>query len=234
MHNSSPHEIAKFNSMASTWWDPNGPCEPLHKLNPIRLSYITKFTALEDKKILDIGCGGGILSESMAMMGAQVTGLDLAEDALTVAKLHWPQNTALTAPCYLNHSAESFAHSHPEQFDIITCMELMEHVPNPLSLIQSIALLLKPGGKLFCSTLNRSPASYLTAIIGAEYILAKLPKGTHDYQKFIRPNEFSALLRQSGLTLKDLTGVKYNLFTQNFNISSDLSVNYLLHATKAL
>jgi 2-polyprenyl-6-hydroxyphenyl methylase/3-demethylubiquinone-9 3-methyltransferase len=218
--------------MASTWWDPNGPCQPLHQLNPIRLSYINSKVSLEDKMVLDIGCGGGILTESLAIMGGQVTGLDLAEELLTVARLHWPQEAVIHSPSYVCESAENFADLHPETFDIITCMELIEHVPNPLQLIQAIARLLKPGGQLFCSTLNRTPSSYLTAIIGAEYILAKLPKGTHDYKKFLKPHEIAQLLRESGLTLNNLTGVKYNILTQSFSLSSSLSVNYLLHATK--
>ncbi len=234
MQNIDPTEITKFNQMAATWWDPNGPCEPLHKLNPIRLGYITSKVSLENKKVLDIGCGGGILTESLAIMGANVTGLDLAEDALTVARLHWPQEAVISAPTYVCDSAENYATLHPEQFDVITCMELIEHVPDPMQLIQAIATLLKPGGHLFCSTLNRTPASYLTAIIGAEYLLNKLPKGTHEYKKFIRPNEFGQLLRQSGLTLNNLSGVKYNVFTQDFSLSSSLSVNYLLHATKPI
>lgn len=232
MQNIDPSEISKFNQMAATWWDPSGPCEPLHKLNPIRLSYITSKISLEDKKVLDIGCGGGILTESLAIMGAQVTGLDLAEDALTVARLHWPQEAVIPAPHYISDSAENYATRFPEQFDVITCMELIEHVPDPMQLITAIATLLKPGGQLFCSTLNRTPNAYLTAIIGAEYLLNKLPKGTHEYKKFIRPNEFSHLLRQSGLNLRDLTGVKYNLFTRDFSLTPSLSVNYLLHANK--
>lgn len=232
MQNIDPSEVTKFNQMAASWWDPSGPCEPLHKLNPIRLSYITSKTELEDKKVLDIGCGGGILTESLAIMGADITGLDLAEDALTVARLHWPETAKIKSPTYICDSAENYAALYPGQFDVITCMELIEHVPEPLRLIQAIATLLKPGGKLFCSTLNRTPGAYMTAIIGAEYILNKLPKGTHEYKKFIRPNEFDQLLRQCDLKLNDLTGVQYNIFTQDFSLSSSLSVNYLLHATK--
>jgi 2-polyprenyl-6-hydroxyphenyl methylase/3-demethylubiquinone-9 3-methyltransferase len=233
LQNIDPTEIAKFNQMASTWWDPNGPCQPLHQLNPIRLSYITSKISLEDKITLDIGCGGGILTESLAIMGAQVTGLDLAEDLLTVARLHWPQEAVIPSPTYVCESAENFSALHPEKFDVITCMELIEHVPSPSQLIQAIAKLLKPGGHFFCSTLNRTPTSYLTAIIGAEYILAKLPKGTHDYKKFLKPHEITQLLREAGLTLNNLTGVKYNVLRQNFSLSPSLSVNYLLHATKS-
>lgn len=232
MQNIDPSEVSKFNQMAATWWDPSGPCEPLHKLNPVRLSYITSKTDLEDKKVLDIGCGGGILTESLAIMGAEVTGLDLAEDALTVARLHWPETAKIKSPTYVCESAENYAALYSGQFDVITCMELIEHVPEPLRLIQAISILLKPGGQLFCSTLNRTPSAYMTAIIGAEYVMNKLPKGTHEYKKFIRPNEFDQLLRQSDLKLNDLTGVQYNIFTQDFSLSSSLSVNYLLHATK--
>lgn len=232
VQNIDSSEIAKFNHMASTWWDPNGSCEPLHQLNPIRLSYITSKCSLEDKTVLDIGCGGGILTESLAIMGAKTTGLDLAEELLTVARLHWPEETVTESPKYVCSSAEDFAQLHPASFDIITCMELIEHVPDPLLLIQSIAQLLKPGGQFFCSTLNRNPVSYLTAIIGAEYVLGKLPKGTHDYKKFLKPSELDQLLRKAGLKLNNLTGVEYNILTKNFSLSSSLSVNYMLHATK--
>lgn len=231
--NTDPAEIAKFDAMAATWWDPNGPCKPLHEINPIRLAYILSKCSIEEKKVLDIGCGGGILTESLASLGAKVIGLDQSFEVIKVAKMHWQGGKHVPPPTYVQASAEEFASQHPKEFDVITCMELLEHVPDPNSLLHSIATLLSDDGKVILSTLNRTPKSYLYAILGAEYVLKMLPKGTHDYRHFIRPSELEAGLRQCGLKLIDLKGMSYNPFTKNYNLSKDISVNYLAVATKS-
>ena len=225
-------EIAKFNAMAKEWWDPKGNSRPLHELNPIRLQFITDRCSLNGKTVLDIGCGGGILSESLAKQGAIVTGIDAAEEMTTIAQEHASQQTI--SPTHLTYActtAEAYAEQHPSSFDIITCMELIEHVPNPALLMQSIAILLKPNGQLFLSTLNRTFKSYLLAIVGAEYCFNLLPKGTHDYQKFIRPAELDIFLKQAGLSLQELSGLSYNPLTHFAKLTQDVSVNFLAYAT---
>ncbi|MCD6038664.1 MAG: ubiG [Gammaproteobacteria bacterium] len=220
-------EIEKFSKLAADWWNPEGEMKTLHGINPLRLKYINEKISLKGKKVLDIGCGGGILSESMQTYGAEVTGIDLSEAALEIAKLHQEKNT--THVNYLLISAEEFATDHPHQFDVITCLELLEHVPDPTSIIHAAAKLVRPGGHLFFSTVNRNIKSYLFAIVGAEYLLKILPKNTHDFAKFIRPSELAEWSRQAGLLVNDITGMSYNPFTKEYKLSSDVSVNYLMY-----
>jgi len=224
-HNVDPNEVAKFEALASRWWDPNSEFKPLHDINPLRLDYIDSAIGLRGKKIIDVGCGGGILAESMAQHGAIVTGIDMGAAPLQVAKLH-KLESGLEVD-YQQSTAEAFAESHAEQFDAVTCMEMLEHVPEPASVIEACMRMVKPGGKLFFSTLNRNPKSYLFAIIGAEYVMNMLPKGTHDYAKFIRPSELDSWARQAGLEVRDISGMGYNPFTQRYSLGSDVSVNYL-------
>jgi len=225
-HNADPSEIAKFESLASRWWDPNSEFKPLHDINPLRLEYIdTNCGKLEDKKVIDVGCGGGILAESMAALGAQVTGIDLGEAPLSVAKLHGLES-GITVN-YQRISAEAMAIDHAGQYDVVTCMEMLEHVPDPASTIAACAQLVKPGGQVFFSTINRNPKSYLFAIIGAEYVLRLLPKGTHEFSKFIRPSELEGWARNAGLNMNDITGMSYNPLTQVYTLGKDLTVNYL-------
>ncbi len=227
-HNVDRGEVAKFEAMASRWWDTNGECKPLHDINPLRLNYIDeKSGGIAGKKVIDIGCGGGILSESMAQRGALVSGIDMSEPSIEVAKLHlYESNLAID---YQRTTAEAFAEQHPHSFDVVTCMELLEHVPDPASLIQACAKLVKPGGHIFFSTINRNPKAYLFAIVGAEYLLKMLPKGTHDFAKFIRPSELAAWARESGLTIHDITGLSYNPLNKHYSLGSDIDVNYMLH-----
>lgn len=228
--NADPQELDKFAQLASRWWDPEGELKTLHQINPLRLQYIKDHAGLNGKSVIDIGCGAGILTESMAKAGAKVTGIDLNDTLIDVAKLHL-QDTGAEAE-YLTISAEEIAKQRPQQYDVVTCLEMLEHVPDPASVIQACASLVKPDGHVFFSTLNRNPKSYLFAIIGAEYFLKILPKNTHDYSKFIRPSELGAWARESNLQPKDITGINYNPFTKSFRLSNDVSVNYLLHAQK--
>lgn len=228
--NYDPQEINKFNQIASEWWDPNGPFKPLHALNPCRLNFIKNHVELTGKTVLDVGCGGGILSESLAKAGAHVTGIDMAQDALQIAKDH--ANMLQLPINYQQTTAETFAEHHAQQYDIITCMELLEHVPQPESLIQACARMLKPQGHLFLSTLNRTPKAFALAIVGAEYIIRLIPRGTHKFSQFIRPSELEALGRQANLTLKQLSGMTYNPFTNQAQLQTDLSVNYLAYFRK--
>ncbi len=229
--NIDPQEVAKFDLVASRWWDPEGEFKPLHDINPLRLDYIDDRARLKDKRVADVGCGGGILAESMAARGATVTGVDMAEGALSVAKLHGLESGVSVN--YRHMTAETLAEQEPEGYDVVTCMELLEHVPDPASLIRACARLTKPGGRLFFSTLNRNPKSYLFAVVGAEYLLKMLPKGTHDYAKFIRPSELAHWLREAQLSLEDMTGLTYNPLTKHYRLNQqDVSVNYLVHAVK--
>ena len=231
--NVDPSEIAKFERMASRWWDPNGEFKPLHDLNPVRANYIDGHAKVAEKTLLDIGCGGGILSESMAQRGARVTGIDMGEGPLEVARLHALESNVDVN--YQHATAEEFAEQKPEQFDVVTCLEMLEHVPEPAETIAACAKLVKPGGHLFFSTINRNPKAYAMAILGAEYILKWLPKGTHEYKKFIRPSEMASWIRQANLDLKDISGLTYNPFTKQFKVNpNDVDVNYIVYATKPL
>jgi 2-polyprenyl-6-hydroxyphenyl methylase / 3-demethylubiquinone-9 3-methyltransferase len=223
-------EVSKFEDLASRWWDPHSEFKPLHEINPLRLSYIKDFSSLEGKEVLDVGCGGGILSESMAASGAKVTGIDMGEAPLQVARLHLLESGLEVN--YQRIPVEQLAEERPESFDLITCMEMLEHVPNPASIVSACAKLIKPGGHLFFSTINRNPKSYLFAILGAEYLLRLLPKGTHDYAKFIRPSELSGWIRESELDSLDITGLSYNPLTQHYRLGDDIDVNYMVATVK--
>jgi 2-polyprenyl-6-hydroxyphenyl methylase / 3-demethylubiquinone-9 3-methyltransferase len=230
MANVEAAEVNKFAELAHQWWDPQGVFKPLHQLNPLRLDYIDSRANLNGKQVLDVGCGGGILSESMARRGAEVVGIDMADKSLQVAQLH-----ALEAGVSVEYrciAVEALAGEKPQAFDVVTCMEMLEHVPDPLSVVRACAALVKPGGQLFFSTLNRNAKAYLMAVIGAEYLLNLLPKGTHDYSKFIKPSELASWLRQSGLELQHQTGVTYNPLNKQYSLTPDTSVNYMLHAIK--
>lgn len=223
-------EIAKFSAGAAHWWDLDGEFKPLHAINPLRLNYINERIPLANKSVIDIGCGGGILTESMAKLGAHVTGIDMSEAALNVAKLHQIESGAEVE--YLLMPAEDIAAKRSAQYDVVTCMEMLEHVPDPTAIIRACATLVKPGGHIFFSTLNRNLKSYLFAIIGAEYVLKLLPQNTHDFAKFIKPSELTEWARKAGLTVKDMMGIHYNVFTKEFSLGADVSVNYLVHAQK--
>ncbi len=227
--NVDAREIAKFEEIARKWWDKESDFKTLHDINPLRLSYITDRVDLSDKRVLDVGCGGGILSESMADLGAHVTGIDMGETPLSVAKLHLHESNLSID--YQQSTIEEIADSDIERFDVITCLEMLEHVPDPCSVISACKKLLKPGGHLFLSTINRNPRSYLFAVVGAEYLLKLLPQGTHDFAKFLKPSEISAWLRQQDLSLMDITGMTYNPFMGTFRLSGNVDVNYLVHAT---
>ena len=226
--NIDPAEVAKFDQTASRWWDPNSEYKPLHDINPLRLDYIDDRAALKGKRVVDIGCGGGILAESMAVRGAQVVGVDMAGTALSVARLHTLESGVSVD--YRQMTGEQLAETEPASFDVVTCMELLEHVPDPASLIAACARLVKPDGHVFFSTINRNPKSYLYAVLGAEYVLSMLPKGTHDFAKFIRPAELARWIRGAGLSLRELTGMSYNPINRHYYLGSDVSVNYLVHA----
>ena len=224
-------ELDKFSALASRWWDPNSEFKPLHAINPLRLEWIKRLIGgLHDKTVLDVGCGGGILAESMALAGGKVTGIDLADKSLKVAKLHGLESGVPVT--YRSTSAEELALEQPQTFDIVTCMEMLEHVPDPGSIVRACAALVKPGGWVFFSTLNRNPKSFLFAIVGAEYILQLLPRGTHSWRSFVRPSELAASARAHGLTTKELMGMGYNPFTQTYSLNQDTSVNYLMATRK--
>jgi 2-polyprenyl-6-hydroxyphenyl methylase/3-demethylubiquinone-9 3-methyltransferase len=227
--NADPLELEKFSQLAHRWWDPTSEFKPLHEINPLRLDHIDRLAGLGGKAVLDVGCGGGILAESMAARGAQVTGIDLAEKPLGVARLHLLESGRKVD--YRMISAEQLAQEAPHSFDIVTCMEMLEHVPDPASTVAACATLVKPGGHVFFATLNRNPKSYAFAIIGAEYVLKLLPRGTHEYAKFIKPSELAAMCRAAALTVGDITGMTYNPFTRTYALGRDTTVNYVLHAT---
>ncbi|MRD73772.1 bifunctional 2-polyprenyl-6-hydroxyphenol methylase/3-demethylubiquinol 3-O-methyltransferase UbiG [Rhodocyclus tenuis] len=230
MINADPSELDKFSQLAHRWWDPTSEFKPLHEINPLRLEWIDRLAALSGKKVLDIGCGGGILAEAMAGKGADVTGIDLSDKALGVARLH-----LLESGCkvdYRKTSAEELADAEAGTFDVVTCMEMLEHVPDPSSVVAACAALVKPGGHVFFSTINRNPKAYLFAVIGAEYVLKMLPKGTHEYAKFIKPSDLSRWAVSVGLPPDELIGMSYNLLTQRYSLGADTSVNYLMHTVR--
>lgn len=223
-------EVAKFEELASRWWDRGSEFKPLHDINPLRLDYIDNSAQIEGKQVIDVGCGGGILAESMAMRGAKVTGIDMGEAPLSVARLH--QLESGVEVDYRRITAEEIAAEQAGQFDVVTCMEMLEHVPDPASTIAACASLVKPGGHVFFSTINRNPKAYLFAVIGAEYILNMLPRGTHDYNKFITPAELDSWARDAGLQVSDMTGMSYNPLTKHYKLGRDLNVNYMAAYTR--
>jgi 2-polyprenyl-6-hydroxyphenyl methylase/3-demethylubiquinone-9 3-methyltransferase len=225
MENVDNLEISKFEALASRWWDPESEFKPLHDINPLRVNYISQKINLAEKQVLDIGCGGGILAEAMAHHGSKVTAIDKAEASLSVAKLHLLESKLDIS--YIDSTAEEFAADKPEQFDVVTCLEMLEHVPDPASVVAACQRMVKPGGLVFFSTINRNPKSYLFAIVGAEYILKLLPRGTHDYAKLIKPSELAAWARDNDLELQDQIGMGYNLFTKRYFLQQNLDVNYL-------
>jgi 2-polyprenyl-6-hydroxyphenyl methylase/3-demethylubiquinone-9 3-methyltransferase len=224
--NVDPAEISKFENLAHRWWDPEGEFRPLHDINPLRLKWITRHAELDGRSVLDVGCGGGILAEAMAQRGARVTGIDLSEKALRVAQLHLHQSQLSIQ--YVKTSVEECT----GEFDVVTCMELLEHVPEPASMVGACARLVRPGGQVFFSTINRNPKSYLFAVIGAEYVLGLLPKGTHDYLRFIKPSELARWTRAAGLRTDELIGMSYNPITRRYRLGSDCDVNYLVRCTR--
>jgi 2-polyprenyl-6-hydroxyphenyl methylase/3-demethylubiquinone-9 3-methyltransferase len=225
--NVDPQEIAKFSELAHRWWDPESEFRPLHQINPLRLDWIDQRASLRGKRVLDVGCGGGILSDAMARRGADVLGIDLSTKALRVASLHALEANTPSVR-YREVSAETLAAESPSEFDVVTCMEMLEHVPDPLSVVAACASLVRPGGWLFFSTINRNPKSFLFAIVGAEYVLKLLPKGTHEYAKFIKPSELAGYCREAGLDVNESCGLEYNPLTRRYWLSGDTSVNYML------
>lgn len=223
-------EVEKFNALAHRWWDPDSDFKPLHQINPLRANYIDTHTPVAGKKVLDVGCGGGILSEALAHRGAEVTGIDMSSEPLNVAKIHRLES-GLDID-YQQSTAEAWAEQHQGEYDIVACLEMLEHVPDPGAVIAACSTLLKPGGQVYFSTINRNPKSYLFAIIGAEYILQLLPKGIHDYAKFIKPSEMAAWARAANLQVQDIKGMSYNPLTTNYKINQDTRVNYLMSCQK--
>ena len=229
--NLDQEEVNKFDELASKWWDEEGDFKPLHQINPLRVNFIEERSFLKGKKILDVGCGGGILAEAMGQLGGEVTGIDASPNTIGIAKAH--SKSVNSGVIYIQKTIEEFITTNPdEKFDVITCLEMLEHVPSPLGVIQSCSSLLNDGGDIFFSTINRNPKSYLFAVIGAEYILNLLPKGTHDYEKFIKPSELAGWIRNSGLTTKETIGLSYNPITNNYWLGKDIQVNYMVHAKK--
>jgi len=225
--NFDPAELSKFNELASKWWDMSGEFKPLHDINPLRLQFINQRAPLAGKKVLDVGCGGGILTEAMAKLGAEVTGIDMGDKALNVAKLH-----RLESELDINYqliTAEEFAEQNPHQFDVVTCLEMLEHVPDPSSVITACKHLVKPDGDIFFSTINRNPKAFLFAVVGAEYLMNMLPHGTHSYAKFIKPSELNRWSLKANLELKDITGMHYNPITRLYSLGDGVDVNYLAH-----
>ena len=224
-------EVNKFDELAAKWWDKDGEFKPLHQINPLRVGFIKERSSLEGKKVLDVGCGGGILAEALNELGAIVTGIDASENTIGVAKTH--SKSIGSDVKYIQNTIEEFTSSYPdERFDVITCLEMLEHVPSPFEIIESFSNLLKEDGNIFFSTINRNPRSYLFAVIGAEYILNLLPKGTHDYEKFIKPSELAKWIRDAGLSSKETIGLSYNPITDNYWLGKDIQVNYMVHAKK--
>ncbi|HSC95264.1 MAG TPA: bifunctional 2-polyprenyl-6-hydroxyphenol methylase/3-demethylubiquinol 3-O-methyltransferase UbiG [Burkholderiales bacterium] len=231
MINVDPLELEKFSQLAHRWWDPGSEFKPLHDINPLRLDYIDGIAGLRGRRVLDVGCGGGILAEAMAARGARVTGIDLADKPLKVAQLHLLESGLEVE--YRLIAPEALAREAPSSFDVVTCMELLEHVPDPAATVQACADLARPASHIFFSTINRNLKSYLLAVVGAEYVLKLLPRGTHDYAKFIKPSELAGMCRRAGLAVARVTGMTYNPFTKVYSLGHDADVNYILHATKA-
>jgi len=231
MINVDPLELEKFSQLAHRWWDPGAEFKPLHDINPLRLDYIDGIAGLSGRRVLDVGCGGGILTEAMAARGARVTGIDLADKPLKVAQLHLLESGLEVE--YRLIAPEALAREAPGGFDIVTCMELLEHVPDPAATVQACADLVRPASHVFFSTINRNLKSYLLAVVGAEYVLKLLPRGTHDYAKFIKPSELAGMCRRAGLEVTRVTGMTYNPFTKGYSLGSDTDVNYIVHATKS-
>jgi 2-polyprenyl-6-hydroxyphenyl methylase/3-demethylubiquinone-9 3-methyltransferase len=229
--NADPQELAKFSQLAHRWWDPDSEFKPLHEINPLRLEWIDRHCALAGKRVLDVGCGGGILSESMAARGAEVTGIDLADKALKVAQLHLLESGRTVT--YRKIAVEELAREQPQHYDVVTCMEVLEHVPDPARQVRACADLLKPGGQAFFATINRNAKAFLLAIVGAEYVLRLLPRGTHEYEKLIKPSELARFCRDAGLSVSDLVGMTYNPFTKAYALGRDTDVNYILHAARS-
>jgi len=230
MTNADPHELQKFSELAHRWWDPEAEFKPLHDLNPIRLGWIDSHAQLAGKKVLDIGCGGGILTESMAQLGAQAKGIDLSSKALGVADLHSLESGVTVS--YEEIAAEALAEREPASYDVVTCMEMIEHVPDPAAIVAACMQLVKPGGKVFFSTLNRTPTAYLFAIIGAEYIAKMLPRGTHDYARFIKPSELAGFVRAAGLVAQEFKGISYQPLSRSFALTDNTRINYMLACTR--
>ncbi|MBD1551398.1 bifunctional 2-polyprenyl-6-hydroxyphenol methylase/3-demethylubiquinol 3-O-methyltransferase UbiG [Pseudomonas typographi] len=230
MSNVDQAEIAKFEALAHRWWDRESEFKPLHEINPLRVNWIDERASLAAKAVLDVGCGGGILSEAMAQRGARVTGIDMGEAPLAVAQLHRLESGVDVN--YRQITAEALAEEAPAQFDVVTCLEMLEHVPDPSSVIRACCTLVKPGGQVFFSTINRNPKAYLLAIVGAEYVLKMLPRGTHDFKKFIRPSELGAWSRAAGLAVKDMIGLTYNPLTKHYKLASDVDVNYMIQTVR--
>ncbi|TDO13859.1 MULTISPECIES: bifunctional 2-polyprenyl-6-hydroxyphenol methylase/3-demethylubiquinol 3-O-methyltransferase UbiG [Halomonas] len=224
-------EIAKFEALAERWWDPHGEFKPLHDINPLRLDFIDARAGLAGRRVLDVGCGGGILAEAMAHRGAEVTGIDLGEAPLAVARQH--ARTSRVSVEYRHVSVERMAEAHPGEFDVVTCLEMLEHVPDPASVVQACATLVKPAGQVFFSTLNRTPKAYALAVLGAEYLLGLLPRGTHDYRRFIRPSELASWCREAGLDVREQNGLVFHPLSRRYALSTrDVSVNYLMHCRR--
>jgi 2-polyprenyl-6-hydroxyphenyl methylase/3-demethylubiquinone-9 3-methyltransferase len=228
--NADPQELAKFGDLAHRWWDPNSEFKALHDINPLRVGWIDRCVGLAGKRVLDVGCGGGILTESMASLGADVTGIDLSEKPLGVARLHLYESGVKVD--YRQIAAEELAAAEPASFDVVTCLEMLEHVPDPASTVRACAALVKPGGTVFFSTINRNIKAYLLAVVGAEYVLDMLPRGTHDYDRFLRPAELSRFCRDAGLSVDEIIGMTYNPLTKTYALGRDTSVNFLLRATR--
>lgn len=229
--NADPQELAKFGDLAHRWWDPNSEFKALHDINPLRVGWIDRCVGLAGKRVLDVGCGGGILTESMAALGADVTGIDLSEKPLGVARLHLYESGVKVD--YRQIAAEELAAAEPASFDVVTCLEMLEHVPDPASTVRACAALVKPGGTVFFSTINRNVKAYLLAVVGAEYVLDMLPRGTHDYDRFLRPAELSRFCRDAGLSVDEIIGMTYNPLTKTYALGRDTSVNFLLRATRS-
>lgn len=229
-HNVDPSEIKKFEDLASRWWDPESEFAPLHAINPLRTEYIDLHSPVSGLKVLDVGCGGGLISEAMADFGANVTGIDMGEAPLNVAKLHLLES-GLNVD-YIKITAEELADQRPEQYDVVTCLEMLEHVPDPSSVIHACSRLVKPNGHVYFSTINRNPKAWLFAIVGAEYILNLLPRGTHEYDKLIKPSELSEYARNAGLEMQGMTGLHYNPFTKGYKLAPGVDVNYMIHTIK--